>query len=64
VKQLPTASPDFDKTWTVRRGDTLSSVAGAVYRDSGQWRAIAEDNGIVDPRRLTPGRVLSVPRSQ
>jgi hypothetical protein len=64
VKERPTASPDFDKTWTVRRGDTLSAVAGAVYRDSGQWRAIAEDNGIVDPRRLTPGRVLSVPRLQ
>jgi hypothetical protein len=62
VKERPTASPDFDKTWTVRRGDTLSGIAGAVYRDPGQWRAIADANGIADPRRLVPGRTLAVPR--
>jgi hypothetical protein len=62
VKERPTASPDFDKTWVVRRGDTLSSIAGAVYRDSGKWRPIARDNGVVDPRSLAPGRVLSLPR--
>jgi hypothetical protein len=62
VKDPPTASPDFDKTWVVRRGDTLSGIAGAVYRDAGQWRPIASNNGIVDPRRLSPGRVLALPR--
>ena len=62
VKERPTASPDFDKTWVTRRGDTLSGIAGAVYRDSGKWRAIAANNGIVDPRRLSPGRVLALPR--
>ncbi len=62
VKERPTSSPDFDKSWVVRRGDTLSGIAGAVYRDSSQWRAIARDNGIVDPRALAPGRVLSTPR--
>jgi hypothetical protein len=64
VKERPTASPDFDKTWVVRRGDTLSGIAGAVYRDAGQWRPIATNNGIVDPRRLSPGRVLALPRLQ
>jgi LysM repeat protein len=64
VKERPTSSPDFDKTWVVRRGDTLSGIAGAVYRNASQWRAIADDNGIVDPRRLVPGRVLSLPRLQ
>jgi hypothetical protein len=62
VKERPTSSPDFDKTWTVRRCDTLSSIAGAVYRDCTKWRPIAVKNGIPDPRRLTPGRVLAVPR--
>jgi hypothetical protein len=62
VKERPTSSPDFDKTWVARRGDTLSGIAGAVYRDSGKWRAIAANNGIVDPRRLSPGRVLALPR--
>jgi hypothetical protein len=64
VKERPTSSPDFDKTWVVRRGDTLSGIAGAVYRNASQWRAIADDNGIVDPRRLAPGLVLSLPRLQ
>lgn len=64
VKERPTASPDFDKTWVVRSSDTLSSIAGAVYRDSSQWRKIADANDIVDPRRLTPGQVLSLPRLQ
>ena len=64
VKERPTSSPDFDKTWVVRRGDTLSGIAGAVYRDSSKWRDIATNNGIVDPRRLSPGRVLALPRLQ
>jgi hypothetical protein len=64
VKERPTSSPDFDKSWVVRRGDTLSGIAGAVYRDAGKWRAIATNNGIVDPRRLSPGRVLTLPRLQ
>jgi hypothetical protein len=64
VKERPTSSPDFEKSWVVRRGDTLSGIAGAVYRNAGQWRAIADDNGIVDPRRLAPGRLLTLPRLQ
>src|SRR5262249_27586163 len=40
VKENPTSSPDFDKTYVVRRGDTLSSVAAAVYSDAGVWRVI------------------------
>jgi Contractile injection system tube protein/LysM domain len=64
VKEHPTSSPDFDKTWVVRRGDTLSGIAAAVYRDAGKWRAIAANNGIVDPRRLAPGRILALPRLQ
>ena len=62
VKESPTTSPDFEKSYVVRRGDTLSSVAAAVYRDSGLWREIARANRIQDPRRLDPGRVPTLPR--
>jgi nucleoid-associated protein YgaU len=61
VKDNPTASPDFEKSYVVRRGDTLSSIAFAAYRDSSVWRDIARNNGIQDPRRLDPGRVLQLP---
>lgn len=62
VKKTPKASPDLEKTWVVRRGDTLSSIAAAIYRAPGEWRAIAKANGIQDPRALEPGRVLTLPR--
>ncbi|HEX5736455.1 MAG TPA: LysM peptidoglycan-binding domain-containing protein [Blastocatellia bacterium] len=62
VKERPKSSPDFEKTYVVRRGDTLSSIASAIYRDSGLWREIARANDIQDPRGLAPGRVLTIPR--
>jgi nucleoid-associated protein YgaU len=62
MDQPPRQSPDVEKAYTVRRGDTLSAIAAAVYDDPTQWRAIARQNGIVDPRTLPPGRVLGVPR--
>lgn len=55
-------SPDVAKTYIVRPGDTLMSIAAALYGDGGQWRRIADANRIEDPRRLTPGRTLSIPR--
>ncbi len=60
--ETKTASPDFDKSWTVRRGDTLSSVAGALYQEPERWREIARANDIDDPRRIEPGRELAIPR--
>jgi hypothetical protein len=62
LNESPRQSPDVDKAYTVRRGDTLSDIAAAVYDDPAAWRAIARANAIVDPRTLPPGRVLSVPR--
>jgi hypothetical protein len=62
IKESSTSSPDFEKTYVVRRGDTLSSISAAVYRDSGLWREIARANLIQDPRGLGPGRVLRLPR--
>jgi len=62
VQQMRTESPNFDKVYTVRRGDTLASIAAWAYQDPSLWRVIADANGIQDPRRLAPGVVLSLPR--
>ena len=62
LKERPKTSPDLEKSWVVRRGDKLSSIAAAVYRDPSAWRAIAEANEIQDPRTLAPGTVLTLPR--
>jgi len=61
IKENPTASPDYQKTYVVQRGDTLSGIAFAVYRDASAWRAIAANNQIQDPRALAPGTVLQLP---
>lgn len=45
----------------VRDGDSLPSIAYEAYGDATMWRAIAEDNGIDNPLRLTRGRTLRVP---
>ena len=62
VRERPTLSPDFEKSHVSQRGDTLASIAFQMYRDARKWRAIAVANGIRDPRRLAPGRVLRVPK--
>lgn len=54
-------SADVAKTRTLRRGDSLSSIAGEEYNDPALWRPIAEANGIDNPRTLTSGRVLAIP---
>jgi LysM repeat protein len=62
VLDTPRSSPTVEKSYVVRRGDTLSSIAAAVYRRADAWRELARANDITDPRDLRPGRVLTVPR--
>lgn len=54
-------SANFDKRYVVRRGDTLSGIAGSIYGDPGNWRPIAEANGLDDPLSLVSGQVLTIP---
>jgi nucleoid-associated protein YgaU len=58
----PLTSPDVEKRYVVRAGETLSSISAAVFRDPAHWREIAVANDITDPRRVAPGTVLTVPR--
>ncbi|MBA4033265.1 MAG: LysM domain-containing protein [Bradyrhizobium sp.] len=60
--ERPRNSPDVEKSFTVRRGDELWSIAAQMYRDPAQWRALALANDIQDPRSLEPGTQLLVPR--
>jgi hypothetical protein len=54
-------SADKTRLRRAKVGDSLWSIAAEVYGDPGEWRRIAEANGIVDPRTLEPGRELLVP---
>lgn len=63
IKEINAQSSDHTKRRTVRRGDTVSRIAGEEYRDPTRWREIAEANpeATRSLRRLTPGDVLRIP---
>ena len=54
-------SADVAKVWTVKRGQTLASIATHEYGDPRMWRPIADANGIDDPLVLHPGALLLLP---
>lgn len=60
--ELNLSSPDRSHAHVLVTGETLGAVAGRYYQRAGEWRRVADENDIEDPRRLQPGVVLSVPR--
>ena len=44
----------------VKQGDTIDWIAFEEYGDPNMWRAIAQANNIENPKRLSPGQVLSI----
>jgi nucleoid-associated protein YgaU len=49
------------KRHVVSQGETLALIAAQNYGHPGLWRAIADANGIDDPLRVIPGRILFLP---
>jgi hypothetical protein len=49
-------------TRRVRRGDSVTAIAADVYGDPALWRVIAVANNLDDPRRLSIGRTLTIPK--
>jgi len=47
--------------YIVKPGDTLSKIATSKLGAAGQWRVIAELNGIVNPNRIRVGQRLQLP---
>ena len=61
LAHLNLSSPDRTHSHVIQSNDTLSGVAALFYRRSGDWRFVADANGIEDPRRLTVGTFLTIP---
>ncbi|QPF74691.1 LysM peptidoglycan-binding domain-containing protein [Roseateles sp. DAIF2] len=72
----PVTSADFDQnyepinasypvatasSYTVRSGDTLSSIAQSLWGDAAMWYLIAEANGLRANDALVAGQVLVIP---
>jgi len=65
LTRLNLMSADHSKLRMVKRGETLALIAYREYGDATQWRRIFEDRNNADiisnPRRLRPGREISIP---
>jgi hypothetical protein len=61
LRQLNLNSPDRTQSHVVRGGETLAAIAAQHYGSPAEWRRIADQNAINDPRRLTPGTFLTIP---
>ena len=61
-KNVPRQSADRTKQKTLLEGEQLWMIAQEEYEEPGQWREIARANGIDNPRELTAGRTIIIPR--
>lgn len=50
------------RTYAVKKGDTLSSIAARKLGNANRWRDIADLNNIRDPRNIKIGQVIRLPR--
>ncbi|MBN3816361.1 LysM peptidoglycan-binding domain-containing protein [Paraburkholderia sp. Se-20369] len=48
-------------TWTVREGETLKSIASALWGDEALWYVLADANGLKSTDELKAGQSLTVP---
>jgi nucleoid-associated protein YgaU len=63
LKVTPRHSSDRTTVHRVVRGETVSQIAFAEYSDPEEWRPIADANRLDNPRRLSPGDILTIPRN-
>ena len=61
LAQLNLSSPDRTHAHLTSRDEHLWQISARYYARAGEWRAIADQNEIDDPRRLDPGLLLTVP---
>lgn len=59
--ERPRVTPPDYTMYTVRSGDTMSSIAQDWFGDAGKWDLIAKANPFVDPNRLAVGDELRLP---
>jgi nucleoid-associated protein YgaU len=62
ARELKRQTSDFTKVHVTVEGDTLPLIAWREYGSAACWRPIALRNDLDDPRRLTPGVRLVLPR--
>jgi hypothetical protein len=62
AKETKRQTADYSRVHVVAEGETLSGIAGHVYRNPELWRPIALRNALAEPRVLEVGRILQIPQ--
>lgn len=62
AREVNRQTADLTKAHMVTQGETLSGIAARYYENPQQWRPIAMASGIDDPRALTTGQQLQIPK--
>ncbi|MCC6680164.1 MAG: LysM peptidoglycan-binding domain-containing protein, partial [Phycisphaeraceae bacterium] len=57
----PVARPAPVTSYTIKAGDTFSSIAADKLGDEKYWQQIAQANPTVDPQKLKVGQVIRLP---
>jgi LysM repeat protein len=60
-KQVNRQTANFTKIHVVQQGETLSDIAGRLYKNPQLWRPIAILNDTENPRSLQTGQELQIP---
>lgn len=53
--------PPANRTYTIRKGDTLWSIAKREYGNGQRWKEIAQANPSVDPKKMLIGQQVVLP---
>ena len=61
LEPLPAKPPVKINTYTIRRLDTLWSIAQRTYGDGKRWRDIVRANDGLDPTKLRVGQKIVLP---
>jgi hypothetical protein len=54
-------SADHTKARVLKRRERLDQISSREYETPAEWRRIADENQIENPRRIVPGTVLKIP---
>lgn len=57
------SNPGSNTRYTVRRGDTLQSIAGMLYGNPSLWFVLADANGLDSTKPLPEGQSLKIPNT-
>lgn len=57
----PDSEDPVDQSYTVTSGDTLASIAQAMWGDASLWYLLADQNGLSGNSTLAAGTILSIP---